>query len=248
MSVNPTYLITGVNKGIGFGLLESYLSRPNHTIVAAVRDPTASSSALTALPKAHGTKLIIVKIESASATDAFTAVSELQSKHNITSLDVVIANAGIGNEWSSVLKTSPESVREYNEVNTIGPLILFQATWPLLEKSKDPKFILMGTGISSFTLAEQLRAPSAGYGASKAAVSYIARKIHFEHEALTTVILYPGWVKTELGNELAKSLGAAEAAITVEESVAGVMKVVDEATREKTGGKFIDQEGKPIPW
>lgn len=90
--------------------------------------------------------------------------------------------------------------------------------------------------------------PSAGYGASKAAASYLVRKMHFEHEALTAVILYPGWVRTEMGNGLAVKLGMAEAYLTVEESVKGVEKVVDEATREKTGGKFVDQEGKAIPW
>lgn len=247
MSADSTYFITGVTRGIGYGLLKAYLARPNHTVVAGIRDPTTGSSAIVALPKAPGTKLIVVKVDSTSDTDALTAVTELQTKHGISSIDVVIANAGIGNEWSPVLQTSPQSVREYTEVNTIGPLLLFQAMWSLLDKAKAPKFILMGTGLSSFTLAEHLRLPSAGYGASKAAISYMTRKMHFEHERLTSVILYPGWVKTELGDGLAPFIDRTEP-ISIDESVKGILKQVDEASRETTSGKFINEQGKILPW
>ena len=218
MSEKTTYLITGANRGIGLGLLEAYLLRPNHTIIATVRDPTTSSAALTSLPTAAGTTLIILKIDSQSPTDPLNAISTLQTTHNITTIDVVIANAGLGATWVPVLQTTPELIRELHEVNTIGPLLLFQATWPLLQKSKNPKFIFMSTGLASFVLAEHLKAPSAAYGASKAAGAYLARKIHFEHENLTTVILYPGWVKTDLGYSLAKAIGVPEPTTTLEVS------------------------------
>lgn len=179
-----------MSEGIGLGLLKAYLARPNLTIIAGIRDP--STSTLSNIPTAPGTKLITVKIDSTSDIDAADAVAKLQNEHQIHKLDVVIANAGLGNSWEKVLTTSPKSVRDYMAVNTIGPLLLFQATWPLLNAAKDPKFIVMATGVSSFALAEQLPLPSAGYGASKAALNYIATKIHFEHENLTTVLLYPG--------------------------------------------------------
>jgi norsolorinic acid ketoreductase len=248
MSVNTTYLITGVTRGIGLGLLKVYLSRPNHTIIAGIRDPGTGSSAINGLPKAAGTKLIIVKIDSTSEKDAFTAVSSLQAEHNIASIDAVIANAGLGTDWSPVLQTTPKALREHYEVNTIGPLTLFQATWPLLEKSKSPKYVLMASGLSSFTLAEHIPIPCAGYAASKAAITFLARKIHFEHKSLTSIILYPGWVQTELGDGIARAAGAVGAEITIDQSVAGIVKQVDEATREKTSGKFINEKGEGVPW
>lgn len=39
-------LITGANRGIGKGLLEKYLARPNHTVIGTVRDPDHESSSL----------------------------------------------------------------------------------------------------------------------------------------------------------------------------------------------------------
>ena len=185
---------TSILLGIGYGLLKSYLSRPNITVIAGVRDPSTSAKALKGLPTAAGTKLIIVKINSTSATDAKAAIEKLKGDNGIQKLDVVIANAGLGHSWQKVLNTSPESVREYTEVNTIGPLVLFQAAYPLMEAAEQPKFIVMATGVSSFGLMEHMPLPSAGYGASKAGVNYITRKIHFEHPNVTSVCLYPGYV------------------------------------------------------
>lgn len=76
----------------------------------------------------------------------------------------------------------------------------------------------MSTGLASNALAEHFKAPSAAYGASKAAGAHLVRKIHFEHEELTSVILYPGWVKTDLGYSLAKAIGMPEPAVTLEVS------------------------------
>jgi norsolorinic acid ketoreductase len=179
-------------SGIGNGLLKSYLSRPNTTVIASLRDPATQLKAIQALPVASGTKLIAVKIDSTSATDAKVAVENLKKDHGITKLDVVIANAGLGHSWKKVLDTSIESVREYNESNVIGPLLLFQAVYPLLAAAPAPKFFTMATGVSSFALMEHYPLPSAGYGASKASSNYITRKIHFEHPNITSICLFPG--------------------------------------------------------
>ncbi|KAF6784873.1 aflatoxin biosynthesis ketoreductase Nor-1 (short-chain dehydrogenase), partial [Colletotrichum musicola] len=91
MASGKTYLITGPNRGIGKGFVSLLLQRPSTTIVAGVRDPSSEASqALTTLPKADGSRLILVKIDSAVETDPAAAVAELQAKHGITSLDVVI--------------------------------------------------------------------------------------------------------------------------------------------------------------
>lgn len=37
-------------------------------------------------------------------------------------------------------------------------------------------------------------------------------------------------------------------AISVEECVKGYLQVVDEATKEKDGGKFVQWDGEGLPW
>ena len=46
------------------------------------------------------------------------------------------------------------------------------------------------------------------------------------------------WVQTELGNRGADAFGIEKAAITVEESVTGVVKVIDASTLETHSGKL----------
>lgn len=62
-------LITGANRGIGKGLLELYLLKPNHFVIAANRDPEhPTSKALAELPTADGTSLLVVKIDATVRT------------------------------------------------------------------------------------------------------------------------------------------------------------------------------------
>jgi Dehydrogenases with different specificities (related to short-chain alcohol dehydrogenases) len=63
-------LITGANRGIGKGILELYLQKPNHTVIAANRDPShPTSAALADLSKAKGTTLEVIKLDVLSPTD-----------------------------------------------------------------------------------------------------------------------------------------------------------------------------------
>ncbi len=69
-------------------------------------------------------------------------------------------------------------------VNTLGPVILFQAMYPLLKKSQHqpPIFVCITTGASQISTMEKLPLPNAAYGSSKVAVNYIMKKIQLENE------------------------------------------------------------------
>ncbi|KKY35216.1 putative aflatoxin biosynthesis ketoreductase nor-1 [Diaporthe ampelina] len=90
----PTILlISGANRGLGKGLVERYLARDGHTVIAAVRDPNHPTSRdLADLPKGQHSRLVVVKIDSTAEADASKAVEEL-SAQGIGRLDLVIANA-----------------------------------------------------------------------------------------------------------------------------------------------------------
>ncbi len=62
--------------------------------------------------------------------------------------------------------------------------------------------------------------------------------------------VHPGWLKTEMGNWAAEKSGveSGEAPMGVEEGVEGVVKVIDEASRESTSGRFWKYDGTVIPW
>jgi len=138
-------LITGANRGIGNGLLGLFLAKPNHMVIAANRDPDHSSSKdLANLPKAEGTSLFIVKLDATVATDPINAVKQL-STYGIDHIDIIIANAGIALLWPKVCEVNIEDVATHMETNVYGFIRLYQATIPLLKKSKTPLWVTIGS-------------------------------------------------------------------------------------------------------
>lgn len=208
MTSYTIFLITGANRGftpiqplfrayshatqsgIGLGLAASLLVRPNTTVIATVRSTTTSTIELRSLPTAAKSKLIVTILSSASDTDASAMISGL-SQHGITHIDTIIANAGAGETFESSLSTPLSELRQSFEINTLGPIKLFQATCSLLQKSTNPKLILISSSLGSIGVMEG-NVPSLAYGVSKAAANYFIRKVHFEHEEITALAVHPG--------------------------------------------------------
>ncbi|XXG95612.1 hypothetical protein Hte_001880 [Hypoxylon texense] len=219
-------LITGANRGIGNGLLRLYLAKPNYTIIVANRDlDHPSSKALTGLPKAEGTSLVLIKIDAAVRTDPLDAVKSLQSQ-GFDHIDIVIANAGIRLSAPMVRDVEADEIQKHIVVNVYGFLWLFQAFRPLLMEAKAP------TNMVHF--------PNAAYAPTKLMGHWYTKKMHFEEPWLTAFPIDPGWVQTRLGGDIAP--------LTVEESTAGMIKVIDAASRQTHSGKLWDYTGNAVPW
>lgn len=187
-------LISGANQGIGYGFVTKYLSRPHTTVIATVRRPNSpEADALRSLPKAEGSTIIIVKVESTSDTDALEAISSL-SGHQINHLDLVIANAGLFalHAFVEVSRIRTQDLMEHFNVNTGGPLRLFQATLPLLQKAKRPVFAYISSIGGSISLQDDFVPQIATYGASKAAMNLLVRRIHNDQPGLIAFALHPG--------------------------------------------------------
>jgi norsolorinic acid ketoreductase len=179
--------------GLGKGLAEVYLSRPNNTVIVGVRDTSSTTAkALSSLPVGQSSKLIVVKIDSKSYSDPAAAIKVLQTTYGINSLDVVIANAGVTESDDSVEIVPLSVVEEHIAVNSIAPLALFQAVFPLLQKASNPKFTIVSSAMGTISAMEQRPYPAFPYGASKALANYTIRKIHFTHKEIISFALDPG--------------------------------------------------------
>ncbi|EAQ86205.1 hypothetical protein CHGG_07458 [Chaetomium globosum CBS 148.51] len=242
-------LITGGNRGLGQGLVKLFLAQPNYTVIAAVRDPNhTTAQALADLPQGAGSTLITVRYDAGSEQSATDAVSELQTKHNIDHLDIVVANAGISKQWPLVKDVKRADIQEHVEVNVLGVVSLYQATRELLQRSTvGPRFAAIGSMAGS--LREQPPVPSGSYGPSKAMLNWYGIRINAEEEWLTAFILDPGWVQTEMGNRAAQVWGVAEAAPdNINDSTEGMFKVLTTAKRETHGGKLVVYTGEIKDW
>ncbi|GAA5903384.1 hypothetical protein JCM8208_001905 [Rhodotorula glutinis] len=250
MSSNtPTiYFVSGANRGIGSGLVEQLVKRDNVLVFAGARDPT-KATALNSLADETG-RVVVVKLESTSEADAKAAAQLVKDK--VGKLDYLIANAGISLPEGvlPVLDTPRALVDQHYAVNAVGPLLLFQAFAPLLLAAPAPHFVAISTAIASLSIA--LPFPVTAYGMSKAALNYLVVKIATEHgndkDRLAAYAISPGFAQSDMGNAGAKAMGLDEAPVKLEDSVAGVLKLVDGATREKSGGKFWDYTGDELTW
>ena len=201
MSSNQVWLVTGAARGLGLGLVTVLLQRPNTTVIAATRDPTSNNSkGLHSLAHASGSRVILVKIDSESDVDPKAAIDNLQNQHSIDHIDVVIANAAIGAAPAPTASASVDDFRKNYQVNAFAPLLLFQATWPLLQNSKAPKFVGISTCLATISKMEDYKRQTVVYGSSKAAMNYIVKKMHHENESLVAFVVHPGSVFLHLSS------------------------------------------------
>lgn len=116
-------------------------------MVVAVRDPAHPTvRALDDLPRGAGSRLAAVRYDAGSELGAAEAVAELQARHGIDRLDVVVANAGISTHWPEVKDVTRASILEHVNVNVLGVVALYQATRGLLQQSTaQPVFAAMGS-------------------------------------------------------------------------------------------------------
>ncbi|KAJ5973130.1 Short-chain dehydrogenase/reductase SDR [Penicillium vulpinum] len=245
-----TILISGSNKGIGRGLVAKYIARDNVTVIAAVRNPSSSeATSLSDFPTGKNSRLIIVKIDASSNTDAKSAVETLSSQ-GISALDIVIANAGVFDTaaFTTVADSTIAQIQTHLDVNTLGPVRLFQATLPLLEKSSSARFILISSMMGTIRGIEDIPLKIAPYGASKAAANFFIRKINFEHENISTLAIHPGAVKTDAGNAGARAAGYPSAFVEVEDSVNALVAKIDGLTKRNGAGEFWGFDDTIIDW
>lgn len=196
-------------------MLQRLVARPDHVLVAGVRDPNSSSSkSLLELSCGTDSSVILTKIDSASNTDAFTAIQSLTSEHGITRLDLVVANAGISQYFGKAAVTPPAQMTQHYRINTVGPLLLFQATANLLKAAPRPKFVAISSVAGSIGGMEKLKdVHNTAYGSSKAALNFVIKRIHLENPDLIAFALNPGWLQTDVRNHQPKQMQSANNSI-----------------------------------
>jgi NAD(P)-dependent dehydrogenase (short-subunit alcohol dehydrogenase family) len=142
-------------------------------VIGSVRNKTQpSTSGLQALPAASGSKLILTSIESTSRTDPAKAIEEVQAA-GINHVDIVIANAGWAPPIETIDTAQIDDVNKSFGINALGPLVLFQAVKPLLEKSTSPKWVSVSSAVATISALELFSVwTCAAYGLTKAAQNW----------------------------------------------------------------------------
>jgi NAD(P)-dependent dehydrogenase (short-subunit alcohol dehydrogenase family) len=223
----PTVLITGANRGIGLEYARQFAAR-GYKVIGTARDP-ADAKELAAVAD---------RVEPLDVTDA-ASVAALAARLNGAAIDILVNNAGVFDRKDvSVDRVDFAMMEQTLAVNTLGPLRVTQALLPNLRAGKRRTIVNMSSQLGSIELSN---GRWYAYRASKAALNQVNKTLSAElaPEGFTSVVLHPGWVRTDLGG--------ADATYSTQESVGGLIAVI-EKLGPADSGRFYDFEGTRIPW
>lgn len=223
-------LVTGASRGIGLEFVRQFLERGDH-VFAACRDPEGAYN-LHDLASDH---LHLLTLDVAEEYSIETSSAVVRSQTD--ALDLLINNAGVSLDDDEFGSLNFESLLYTLRVNAVAPLLIAQRYLDLLQRGNDPKIV----GITSEhgSLAFKPDGGPFGYSASKAALNMYMRTLAFAIPSVTSFLLDPGWVRTDMGGS--------NASLSPERSVSGMMRVIDQTTRRDTG-RFLRWDGAEEPW
>lgn len=230
--------ITGANRGIGLELARQYIARPETQVYALCRKPD-EATALASLAKGAAGRISIIPFEATEETGihhAAEAVAGITDR-----LDLLVNNAAINppRKHQHLETITAETMLHTLHINTVAPLLVVQAFTDLLKRGSLPKVVNVSSEMGS--LEDRDYGGHHAYCASKAALNMVTRGLAAEliEHGIVTISLDPGWVKTDMGGE--------EADLTPEDSVRGMLRVIDSLTR-KDNGAFLRWNGRTLAW
>jgi NAD(P)-dependent dehydrogenase (short-subunit alcohol dehydrogenase family) len=237
-------LVTGANKGLGLEMSRQ-LGQAGVTVVMAARDAVKGEAAAAKL-RAEGLDAHFLKLDVTNRADYAPAVAFLDRTYG--RLDILINNAGIAGEalgTGAVSRTGDELLKSVFETNYFSVVALTNALLPLIRKSPAGRIVNMSSVLGSQTLHADPKSPiydkkSLAYDSSKAALNSFT--IHLAFELKDTKIkvnsAHPGWVKTDMGTEVAPMEIPAGGKTGVALALLG---------EDGPAGGFFHL-GKPLPW
>ncbi len=232
MSQQAQSLVIGASRGIGLGLVRGLLAQ-GRAVIATARRPDAAPE-LQALRVAASGQLDIRPFDLNDLTSSNNLVAALASVR----LDRLILNAGVygpGEQELAVIDAA--AIGSIMMTNAVAPVRLAQRLLPQVIDGGTIAFLTSRMG----SIADNSSGNDHLYRSSKVALNMLTRSFAITdvgRRSVTVLSLHPGWVRTDMGGP--------NASISVEASVGGLLKVLDE--ERAPGHRFIDYRGTVLPW
>ena len=224
---STTVLVTGANRGLGLEYA-SQLSEKGYTVIGTARNPD----------RAEELSVIADRVEQLDVADP-ASVAALAKRLEGVPIDILINNAGIFERQDTTIDgVDYEMMERTFAVNTLGPLRVTQALLPNLRAGQRKLIVSMSSQLGSI---ENSNGRWYAYRASKSALNQINKiwSAELGPQGFTCVVVHPGWVRTDMGGP--------NATYSTEESVAGLVEVIEGLDAEDNG-RFYDLKGNPVPW
>ena len=266
MAVPRSILVTGGNRGIGLEFVRQLLAvEPSPDFVIAThRSPRGSESlsVLESLARDHK-NLHLFQLDVTDEAALKQMADSVDSLVGETGLNLMVNNSGINTSAArhmDLTNITSEALMEHLSVNSIAPVMLCKTMLPALRRAADRGVSLpVGwqraavvhitslmasiqlTGEGEFQAVTNTHRRAYAYRGSKTAANMYARIMSYELLPLGvgSLILHPGWVKTDMGGPSAQ--------VDLDVSVSGMIEQIRKLD-ESRNGEFLDYKGSVLPW
>lgn len=223
----PSIFITGASRGLGLEFARQYAAA-GWSVTAACRDPSKASDLA-------GLGVETVALDLAESESIRSAAESLRGR----SFDVLLSNAGVYGEGQQFGRLSEAEWERVMLVNAIAPLKLTEAFLPHLLAGQKKLVVFLTSKMGS--IADNSSGGAYIYRSSKAALNAAVKSLSIDlaPRGVTTLLLHPGWVQTDMGGP--------NALVAPGDSIAGMRRQID-AVEPGQPLKFLDYTGAPLPW
>lgn len=255
-------LITGADRGLGFGTCRCLLER-GHTVFAG--QYLTKWNELVELQRQYPDNLHIIELDVTNLESVKQAVNEVHSKTDV--LDMIINNAGIiGHaiprtgeppeqlldlQESDIRPAAPEegleqdyaAMRAAYEVNALGTARVVECFLFLMKNSSLKRLCFVSSEAGSIEASKRI--DLFGYCMSKAAVNMFVKLLfnRLHPEGYTFRLYHPGWVRSYMGG-----LKATFAELEPEEAGAYAVNHWFSDTVDEDDLRLIDYTGEVWPF
>ncbi|MCI3181288.1 2-deoxy-D-gluconate 3-dehydrogenase [Caulobacter sp. CCUG 60055] len=189
-------LVTGGNRGIGFGMAEA-LTQAGADVVIWGSNHDRNIEAEGKLTR-HGRRVLAQVVDVSNEQAVVEAMAEAATA--MGRIDTVIANAGVGYGAPSFVDMTTETYRKVLAVNLDGVFWTFrEACRHMVERARsgDPGGSIVG--IASLAAIEGA-ARNEAYAATKGAVISMVKSVAVEHAryGVRANAILPGWIATDM--------------------------------------------------
>ncbi len=228
-----TLLITGANRGLGLALTRQF-ARENWNVLACCRTPDSAREL-----QAEAARNESIEIFQLDVTDQ-GQIKALARRLKGQKIDILFNNAGIhGPKPQGFGPIEHEGWLEAFRVNVMGPFDMAVAFADQVAASEMKTLAIMGTMLGS--ISDNSSGGKYVYRSSKAAVHMVGKSLSVDlrEQGIVTVMLHPGWVRTDLGGD--------SAPMNPGESAKKLWQVLMQV-KPSDNGKLIGHDGREIPW